>query len=73
MSLILKHKYSNHGNHFIQNLEIEPTIKKPIVANHTFFAIVTFSKINSFACINSIATKHLQNPFIKKRFSSVSK
>ena len=35
-------------------LKVESMIKKPIVANHTFFAVVTFNKISSFAYINSI-------------------
>ena len=35
-------------------LKFEPIIKKPIVANHTFFTAITFQRINSFAYINSI-------------------
>ena len=30
-------------------LKFESVIKKPIMANHTFFAVVTFSEIISFA------------------------
>ena len=40
-------------------LKIESMIKKPIMANHVFFAAVTFSKINSFAYINSFVIQHL--------------
>ena len=29
--------------------KFESVIKKPIMANHTFFAVVTFSEIISFA------------------------
>ena len=39
--------------------KFESVIKKSIVTNHTFFAVVTFSKINSFAYINSIVIQHL--------------
>ena len=34
----------------------EYVIKKP---NHTFFAVVTFSKTNFFAYINSVIIQHL--------------
>ena len=34
-------------------------IKKSIMTNHTFFTVVTPSKINSIAYINSIAMQHL--------------
>ena len=40
-------------------LKFEPMIKKSMVENHALFAIVTFSKINSFAYINSIVIQHL--------------
>ena len=36
-----------------------PMIKKPKAANHAFFTLITFRKINSFAYINSILTQHL--------------
>ena len=39
-------------------LKFESMIKK-IVANHTFFAAVTFMKIKSFAYINSFLIQHL--------------
>ena len=42
-------------------LKVESMIKKPIMTNHTFFAVVTFSKINSFTYINSIVIEHLYN------------
>ena len=42
-------------------LKVESMIKKPIMTNHTFFAVVTFSKINSFTYINSILIEHLYN------------
>ena len=35
-------------------LKVESMIKKPIVANHRFFAVLTFSKINFFVYINFI-------------------
>ena len=40
-------------------LKFESMIKKPLIANHAFFAVVTFSKINSFAHINSIVIQRL--------------
>ena len=40
-------------------LKFESVIKKPIVANHVFFAVVTFNKINYFASINSMVIQHL--------------
>ena len=40
-------------------LKFESMIEKPIMANQTFFAAVTFSKINSFAYINSIVIQQL--------------
>ena len=39
-------------------LKFESMIKKLIVANHAFFTAITFSKINSFAYINSIVIYH---------------
>ena len=39
-------------------LKFESMIKKRIVANHAWF-VSTFSKVNSFAYINSIAIQHL--------------
>ena len=41
-------------------LKFESKIKKPVAANHTFFAAVTFSKINSSPYINAIVIQ--QNP-----------
>ena len=46
-------------------LKFELVIKKTLAKNHTFFAVVTFSRINSFIYINSIERQHLSNPFIK--------
>ena len=40
-------------------LKFESIIKKAIVANHAFFAVVTVSKINFFAYISSIVIQHL--------------
>ena len=40
-------------------LKFEPMIKKPIVTNLVFFAVVTFSGTSSFAYINSILIQHL--------------
>ena len=40
-------------------LKFEPLIKKLTVTNHTFFAVVTFSRINSFAYIDSAVIQHL--------------
>ena len=48
--------YSNIANRI---LKFKPMIKKPIMTNHTFFAVVTFSKISSFADINSIVIQCL--------------
>ena len=45
-------------------LNFEPMIKKPIVANYTFFPAVTFININSFTYINSIVIQYLKNSFI---------
>ena len=55
-----------------------PMIKKPLVANHTFFTVITFKKINFFAYIKFIVTQHkthlskLDNYFssVLKRLSS---
>ena len=49
-------------------LKIESMIKKPLTPNHTFFAVATFSKINSYAYINSIIIQHLQYLIFKKIF-----
>ena len=40
-------------------LNFEPTIKKSIETNHALFAVVTFSRTNSFAFINSIVIQCL--------------
>ena len=40
-------------------LTVESMIKNPIVRSHTFFGVVTFSKINSFAYINSTGLQNL--------------
>ena len=40
-------------------LKFKLIIKKPIMINHTFFAIVTFSKINYFSYIDSFVIHHL--------------
>ena len=40
-------------------LKFVSMIKKTIIANDTFFAFVTFSKISSLAYINSIVIQHL--------------
>ena len=37
----------------------EHRIKKIIVANHKLFTVITFSRINSFAYINSRIIQHL--------------
>ena len=50
---------SIHDNPYKCNFEIKPIIKKPIVANNTFFTCSTLSKINSFAYINPIVIQHL--------------
>ena len=41
------------------------TIKKRILANHVLFTVVTFSRISSFAKINSIMIQNLSDPLIK--------
>ena len=41
-------------------LKLESMIKKPIVTNNAFFAVITFSnKMNSYAYINSTLIQHL--------------
>ena len=40
-------------------LKFESVIKKPIMANSTLFAVVTFRKINSSAYITSITMQRL--------------
>ena len=40
-------------------LKFESIIKKPIMTSYAFFTIVAFSKINSFAYINSIVIQNL--------------
>ena len=40
-------------------VKYESRIKKAIMANHTFFAVVTFSRINPLAYINSFVMQHL--------------
>ena len=40
-------------------LKIKRIIEKPIVLNHTFFAVATFTRMNSFAYINSFVIQHL--------------
>ena len=52
-------------------LKFESIIKKPIVANHTFFTSIAFSKINSFAYINSIVIRNLQKDFYQVNLSFV--
>ena len=44
--------YSNNGN-------FESMIKERIVANYTFFTSITFTRINSFAYINSVVIQNL--------------
>ena len=46
---------SNHNNHYRQNLEIQTHDEKPLVTNHTLFAVVTFDRINSCTFIGSTA------------------
>ena len=50
-------------------LKIESMIKKPIVTNHAFFPVFTFS--NSFAYINSIIIQHLWYLIFKKIFVKI--
>ena len=40
-------------------LKFEPKTKKPVVTNYTFFTVITFSNINFFTQIISIAICHL--------------
>ena len=39
-------------------LKFQPILKKTIMTNHTFFAVVTFRKISYFAYTNSIVIQH---------------
>ena len=52
-------------------LKDESMIKKPIVANHAFFAAVTFSNINSFPYINSIVIQYLEYLIFKIIFIKI--
>ena len=40
-------------------LKFETMIKKPLVTNHAFFAVITFSNISSLAEISSSVIRHL--------------
>ena len=40
-------------------LKFESMTKKSIVENHVFFTFITFSRVNSFAYINSFVTYYL--------------
>ena len=44
-------------------LKFESMIKTPVFPNYVFFAVVTFSKINSFACITAFITFDIQKDF----------
>ena len=46
-------------------LKLESMIKNSIIANHTFFTFITFSRINSSSYINPIVIQHLQDLFFK--------
>ena len=50
-------------------LTFESMIKKPVMANYAFFAIVTFSKFNSNT---SFITSNLQKDFHQDNLSFVS-
>ena len=49
-------------------LKFESMIEKLIMANYTFFTAINFSRINSFAYINSIVMQHLKDLFVKNSF-----
>ena len=57
--------YTN-AQHFQTLAYMVLKIKKPIVANHTVFAVVSLCKINSFTHINSRTIQHLQYLIMKK-------
>ena len=40
-------------------LKFESMIKKSILANHIFFTVATFIRIDSFSYVNSIVTENL--------------
>ena len=40
-------------------LKFEPIIKRPTVINHALRTVITFSRINSFAYVNSFLIHHL--------------
>ena len=40
-------------------LKLESMIEKLVMTNHPFFTVNTFSKISSFAYINSVVMQHL--------------
>ena len=52
-------------------LKDESMIKKQIVANHAFFAVVTFNKANSFPYINSNAVQYLEYLIFKRIFIKI--
>ena len=56
---ILRHKIIKSWEIAYRIVKIENTIIKPIVTNHALFAVVTFSRIKSFAYVNSILIQHL--------------
>ena len=43
----------------IRILKFKSMIKKTIVADNTFFTVITFSRINSFTGISSLKVQHL--------------
>ena len=56
-------------------LKFESMIEKPIVENHTLFAVITFSKVGSFPYINFIVitfiVSHLHKDFHQDNMSFV--
>ena len=55
----LRHKIVKSWEIAYRICKIENTIIKPIVTNQALFAVVTFSRIKSFAYVNSILIQHL--------------
>ena len=48
-------------------LKFKPMIKKPVVANHTFFTVIIFSRINLFIRLNQFCrNKTFTRPIYQK-------
>ena len=66
--LILALTLSSHDSHCIQNLEIRTMIKRPVVTNHAFFAVIIVVKTNGLIVLSKYPTKYLALTFILTNF-----